>query len=665
MEMEREEMMEEERSGFEARRRRTKSSDGGETSGGNPPGTIEEKAEGGGGEADQRSVYFDADHAEVPVAVDNNGVKLKKDDCIFTMGEPANGKSDIRTNMNDDQKVFPAEETNHIIKNTKIENGSNPQCYSTINVGEMTESEDEITVHEQTTISERSKLEVVEFDLQRILEEQDTHDLYCPNCNSCITKRVILRKRKRSSRESQRDVPSKKMHDEGTGKLDVNDTPEPDVFRCLSCFSFFIPAEGGFNIFHIFEKGKENDVQSIEPVPQKKTNWIASMFKVNKSKNKESEPEPSKSYIISSGVHHLIQKDNSSPITMTGAVRFEESQIISQKNDTAAEGVGRFGGAGDEKISGEPEFGGDSDIPVSEPSNVSFQEQLKEQTKQYDGSTEKTSTSGASIQIKDATDDGVSLRNDAEIDAIQIISQNDQIFQGSEGLLHSDVCIDVADQIGRDTELRNDWDVLKSIVYGGLIESITSLSVVSSAAGAESSTMSIIALGLANLIGGFLLIIHNLLELRTAQDEAAEQTDEQVGRYWELLGQRANFRLHFVVAIISYILVGSVPPVVYGFSFRMSDNKEYKLIAVAAASLLCVTLLAVGKAHVKPQKAYIRTLFYYLSLGVSASAISYIAGVMINSLLENLGLFDHKTPSSVLTLVSQDLSFGVSAWASY
>jgi hypothetical protein len=30
----------------------------------------------------------------------------------------------------------------------------------------------------------------------------------------------------------------------------------------------------------------------------------------------------------------------------------------------------------------------------------------------------------------------------------------------------------------------NEWDVLKSIVYGGLIESITSLGVVSSAAGA-------------------------------------------------------------------------------------------------------------------------------------------------------------------------------------
>lgn len=37
------------------------------------------------------------------------------------------------------------------------------------------------------------------------------------------------------------------------------------------------------------------------------------------------------------------------------------------------------------------------------------------------------------------------------------------------------------------TETR-DWDILKSIVYGGLVESITSLGVVSSAAGAGTKT---------------------------------------------------------------------------------------------------------------------------------------------------------------------------------
>ncbi|CAL9765444.1 unnamed protein product, partial [Musa acuminata subsp. burmannicoides] len=119
---------------------------------------------------------------------------------------------------------------------------------------EITESEDKRAVHEQSMVPKKSLLKVIEFDLERILEEQDTHDLCCPNCNSCITKRVILQKRKWSVREIQHDVPSKKVHEEqqyDAERLDtasvsgemtnLADAPEPDVFRCLSCFSFFIP----------------------------------------------------------------------------------------------------------------------------------------------------------------------------------------------------------------------------------------------------------------------------------------------------------------------------------------------------------------------------------------------------------------------------------------
>ncbi|CBI29527.3 unnamed protein product, partial [Vitis vinifera] len=54
------------------------------------------------------------------------------------------------------------------------------------------------------------------------------------------------------------------------------------------------------------------------------------------------------------------------------------------------------------------------------------------------------------------------------------------------------------------------WEILKSIVYGGLIESITSLSIVTSAAGADATTLNILALGLANLIGGLFVIGHNV-----------------------------------------------------------------------------------------------------------------------------------------------------------
>ena len=120
--------------------------------------------------------------------------------------------------------------------------------------------------------------EMTEFDVEKVLEKQNTHDLYCPNCNSCITRRVILRRRRWKNRNARRKpkhakgdtiVPSESngnstysdtnSADSASGpghdiaNICSNDSPtpavddhncdrEPDVFRCLSCFSFFIPA---------------------------------------------------------------------------------------------------------------------------------------------------------------------------------------------------------------------------------------------------------------------------------------------------------------------------------------------------------------------------------------------------------------------------------------
>ena len=33
----------------------------------------------------------------------------------------------------------------------------------------------------------KDKVNIEEYDLEKILDEQETHDLYCPNCKSCIT----------------------------------------------------------------------------------------------------------------------------------------------------------------------------------------------------------------------------------------------------------------------------------------------------------------------------------------------------------------------------------------------------------------------------------------------------------------------------------------------
>lgn len=135
-----------------------------------------------------------------------------------------------------------------------------------------------------------------------------------------------------------------------------------------------------------------------------------------------------------------------------------------------------------------------------------------------------------------------------------------------------------------------------------------------------------------------------------------------VDRYQELLGQKRNFVLHASVAILSFLVFGLVPPVVYGFSFYQSDNRNLKIAVVAAAALLCITVLAIVKAYTqKPSKwsIYITTILYYLSIGIGASGISYLAGYLVRKLIEKLGWFE----SSVAT--TQPLSFEKLSWASY
>lgn len=124
---------------------------------------------------------------------------------------------------------------------------------------------------EEVYVIPGDEIEVTEIDVEQVLQKQTTHDLYCPNCNSCVTRRVILRKRKRRIRLSAQDITHNKLKAVADSKLDadsfqvsstvvhetdyigVDSTPllatndtdhdrEPDLFRCLSCFSFFFPA---------------------------------------------------------------------------------------------------------------------------------------------------------------------------------------------------------------------------------------------------------------------------------------------------------------------------------------------------------------------------------------------------------------------------------------
>ncbi|XP_057249457.1 uncharacterized protein LOC104888095 isoform X4 [Beta vulgaris subsp. vulgaris] len=198
-------------------------------------------------------------------------------------------------------------------------------------------------------------------------------------------------------------------------------------------------------------------------------------------------------------------------------------------------------------------------------------------------------------------------------------------------------------------------DIIKAIVYGGLLECITSLSVITSAAGGDATTLNIVALGLANVFGGLIVLLHSLRVLK--HEQATERYEDQLGR-------PGHYVLHAIVAILSYLVFGLLSPVIYGFSFRKSDNKDYKLATLAAASLACITILSIAKAYVRrPPKSYLKTIFYYVVMGFMVSGVGYVAGDLINMLLKKLGVFDPKAPVTMMPVLEAGAMKG--PWSSY
>ncbi|KAI3526489.1 hypothetical protein L1887_05744 [Cichorium endivia] len=203
-------------------------------------------------------------------------------------------------------------------------------------------------------------------------------------------------------------------------------------------------------------------------------------------------------------------------------------------------------------------------------------------------------------------------------------------------------------------------EILKSIVYGGLMEVIASLSVVASAAAADATTLSIVSLALANLIGGTFLISHNLWDLRNdCYKTSNQQTNEETrNKYKELLGKIENFPLHMFFAILSFLIFGIIPPVAYGYSFYETNDKDFTLLVVAAVSMICVGLLAIIKAYVDRCDGfwgYVKTILYYLTTAIVVSGVSYVIGDLVTRVIEKLGFFE-MTPGVNMPVLSNVVS---------
>uniref|UniRef100_A0A453QDQ0 Uncharacterized protein n=1 Tax=Aegilops tauschii subsp. strangulata TaxID=200361 RepID=A0A453QDQ0_AEGTS len=165
---------------------------------------------------------------------------------------------------------------------------------------------------------------VEEYDLEKILDEQETYDLFCPNCTSCITRRVILKKRKRTVRTTPTDEPSKRPYIEGqVPPVPLPDRVEeesPDVFRCLSCFSFFIPTGCSFNIFRIFGRRNVDGQPDVLPPPASEdtpprsencTSWLLSCFQTGDSRNQSHPADPMTVPLLSGNTTTVTESESS------------------------------------------------------------------------------------------------------------------------------------------------------------------------------------------------------------------------------------------------------------------------------------------------------------------------------------------------------------------
>ncbi|VAH99475.1 unnamed protein product [Triticum turgidum subsp. durum] len=645
----------------------------------------------------------------------------------------------------------------------QVPNGAEPKTEYLFEINKTEIHPTEVDKGEPVT---EAQPKVEEYDLEKILDQQETHDLFCPNCKSCITRRVILKKRKRTVRPAtpEPDGPSKRPYTEEvlvplpSAALSRSDEQEsPDVFRCLSCFSFFIPTGCSFNIFRIFGRRDVDGQPDILPPPASEhtpprsencTSWLLSCFQPGDSPNQAAPVDPATVPLLSG----TQSSDNTTTATESSSsyVHYSHGTVVKPKQSTVESSSENQAAEDPATMPLQSETQNSSDTTTTTESSISYvhhshgtvvkPEHSITESSSEDQTTTTTTTrttkataTSSSTTTSKAANTSSHTQSAAGIfhtDTLEVITgempppkpAGGAIMDGNHHLLgHEDVhktttttfengftthsvhtsgpkvdgpnvtniargditttpipqatgphhvAVSVPEEVNLvapSPQQRDDWDILKAIVYGGLVESVTSLSVVSAAASSGAKTLDIFILGMANLIGGLPLIFHNIADLRNIQDVSNEK--ERVGHYWLQLGRRSKARLHMVLALLSYMVFGLLPPVVYGLSFRESNNRENKMMAVAGASLMCIALLALGKAHVKTApRTYFQTLMYYLTIAVSSSGLSYVAGVLITRLLEHFGVIEQggsAAPAPPGLSFPHSVGAQTSAWASF
>ncbi|KAJ8557709.1 hypothetical protein K7X08_004475 [Anisodus acutangulus] len=493
---------------------------------------------------------------------------------------------------------------------------------------------------ENERIVEEVEEEVVELDFfdTTAVDKLHTHNAYCPNCSSRITK-VVLR---RVKRERRIVIEPDDRHDQTT-----------DLLGCTACFSIFIRIGKKLNPFPIFGSGGGTNSTEIarEPHVSKKNSLPSGSATVG------GKPVANEDgcFDLHWFFHKRREQDDEKKLT-------EPGKDLNQANSTADLDSSHGPFKPSDGQNGHPFPNGGL------PSTKDDATDHKSPSPKKPVGTPPGKGPIHPGSIFDLGEKGGFIPG--AMPAPSEIKENKgddcRIPMEDPGASPSTVDSSSTRRPVLSVEVKDSksLEIVKCIVYGGLIESITSLGVVSSAAASDADTLKIVTIGVANLIGGLFVIIQNLVDLKYNVGGGPNLSD-YADRYRELLGQRKHFLLHATFALLSYFVFGLVPPVVYGFAFRKSDDRDYKLIAVAAASLMCVIILATAKAYTRGANKcskYFKTIVSYVIVAGTASGVGYAAGHLFKRLMDDLGWFDTKPARSLFSpeMISQN-----PAWASY
>ncbi|KAH9780212.1 Membrane protein of ER body-like protein [Citrus sinensis] len=297
------------------------------------------------------------------------------------------------------------------------------------------------------------------IDVEGVLKKQNTHDLYCPNCKSCITRRVILVRKKPKipkihhkprpdHKPKSHSVPENAPTNQGNDTHNVGSNDglsnadddgnlhrQPYIFRCLSCFTVFFPTCNG----------------QVKYMPPSCTNWLFAIF--GSYNRKPATDHQGKSGV--DGNNQRTSSDNMPP----GNETFEPPKHpgISSSSSSSSE--------------------------VSRP--------VTGVAENPDQNTTDENENNIGLIIETPPDEVVSSPRAPNVGSL----------------------VDSEMKFGPKASEARRLDILKSIVYGGLAESMTSLGVVTSAAATGATTLNIFAMALANLIGGLFVVAHNVSDI--------------------------------------------------------------------------------------------------------------------------------------------------------